>query len=123
MNTPNEANPLFTMPAITGRDIAALQDPRPVCIVGAYDSDEHRSNFATIIWATPVSHDPAMVCFALRCASKTMQMIQQTRACSLCLLPANERGIELTEICGGSTGHKVDKAAQVPHTLVSMSGA
>ncbi len=101
-----------------GRDIAALFDPRPVVIVGAC-TEEGAANFATIIWATPVSHEPPMVAFALRERSKTMELLRASGALSLSILPATEEGVRITEACGNTSGHRTDKAACVPHAVVS----
>ena len=119
---------------ITGRDVAALQDPRPVCIIGACglrdevpDVTSHldeaiECGFATVIWVTPVSHSPAMLVFALREKSRTMELLRASKACSVSLLPTSRRGIEITEACGGKSGHRVDKGALIPHAWVNMNG-
>ena len=78
-------------PAVTGRDIAALQDPRPMTIIGACGPNGETC-FATVIWVTPLSHNPPLIAFALRAKSRTMQLIQKSRACSITTLPATEKG-------------------------------
>lgn len=106
-----------TLSPVEGRDIAALMDPRPLVIVGAYDPAEERVGFATVIWAMPVSHDPAMVAFALRERSHTMELIQRTGRFSLSVLPPDAESERIVEACGSSTGHTVDKGALVAHRL------
>lgn len=101
-------------PAVTGRDIAALQDPRPMTIIGASGLGGETC-FATVIWVTPLSHNPPLIAFALRAKSRTMQLIQQSRACSITTLPATEKAVELAEYCGTTSGNIVNKASQVPH--------
>lgn len=142
--TPNEL--IESTRPVTGRDIAALQDPRPVCIIGACGlreqpldavattaaatdadvtnaaEDALECGFATVIWVTPVSHDPAMLVFALREKSRTMELLRASNACSVSLLPADASGIALTEICGGKSGHRVNKGELVPHAIVNMNG-
>lgn len=105
-------------PAVTGRDIAALQDPRPMIIIGAC-SPNGETCFATVIWVTPLSHNPPLIAFALRAKSRTMQLIQQSRACSVTTLPATEKAVELAEYCGTTSGNIVDKASQVPHFIAT----
>ena len=105
-----------------GRDIAALQDPRPACVIGAL-SDAGEVGFATVIWVTPLSHSPAMVAFALREKSHTMGIIRETGRFSISVPPADAEGVRLIEFCGGNTGHRVDKGAEVEHKLVSVTPA
>lgn len=104
---------------VSGRDIAALFDPRPIVIVGAC-TDEGAANFATIIWAMPISHHPSMVAFALRETSRTMELLRASGALSLSILPATEEGVRIAEACGTVSGRKADKAAAVPHAVVSL---
>lgn len=104
---------------VEGRDIAALADARPACIIGAR-SDAGEVCFATVIWATPVSHAPALVAFALRERSHTMGIIRATGRFSLSTPPADARGVQLVKYCGGNTGRLVDKGAAVPHALVEL---
>lgn len=103
---------------VGGRDVAALQDPRPAVLVGAR-SNAGEVCFATVIWVTPVSHSPAMVAFALRAKSHTMGIIRATGRFSLSVPPADAEGVRLVEFCGGNTGRLVDKGAAVAHALVS----
>lgn len=105
-----------------GRDVAALQDPRPACVIGAR-SDAGEIGFATVIWVTPLSHNPAMVAFALREKSHTMGIIRETGRFSISVPPADAEGVRLIEFCGGNTGHRVDKGAEVDHKLVSVTPA
>ena len=105
-------------PAVTGRDIAALQDPRPMTIIGACGLGGETC-FATVIWVTPLSHNPPLIAFALRAKSRTMQLIQQSRSCSITTLPATEKAVELSEYCGTTSGNIVDKASQVPHFIAT----
>lgn len=105
------------MPRVEGRDVAAVMDPRPVVVVGAYDPDAERVGFATIIWATPVSHEPAMVAFALRASSHTMGIIRRTNRFSLSVLPPDAESVRITEACGGASGATVDKGEIVAHVL------
>lgn len=105
----------------TGRDIAALLNPRPLVLVGAGDGDE--TCFATVAWVTPASHYPAMVAFALRARSRTMGIIRSERLFSLSTLDADDpSSTELATYCGTTSGHREDKGAHVPHRLVKPEG-
>ncbi len=108
--------------AACGRDVAALHDPRPLVIVGAR-GDDGAVGFATIIWATPVSHTPPLVAFALRAASHTMGLVRQASAFSLATLPADAEAARLAELCGNQTGHRFAKGDAVDYVLVEVEGA
>lgn len=107
-------------PAVTGRDVAALQDPRPICLIGACDNTG-AANFATVIWVTPVSHKPPMIAFALREKSRTMQLIRTTGVFSVCTLPATSEAVSTMEFCGSTTGAKVDKGERIDHFTVAVA--
>ena len=102
---------------VDGRDVAALQDPRPACVIGARGADG-RLGLATVIWATPVSHTPPLVAFALRERSHTLGLLRATGRFSLCVAEATATGVRLVEQCGGASGHDVDKGLLVEHELV-----
>ena len=116
---------------VGGRDVAALQDPRPACIVGACAPDGQVA-LATVIWATPLSHTPPLVAFALRERSHTLGALRATgrggragvgggRATgrfSLSVAAATAEGARAVEQCGTASGHAGDKGALVAHDLV-----
>lgn len=110
-----------TYTCATGRDISALLNPRPIVIVGAQNETGDETCFATVAWVTPLSHSPAMLGFALREKSRTLELLRSTKAFSICLLPATQEGIALADLCGNHTGHREDKGALVPHYLVSLA--
>lgn len=118
----NASRSLSDFTLVSGRDVAALQDPRPACLIGAR-SNAGEVCFATVIWVTPVSHTPEMVAFALRAKSHTMGLIRETGCFSISVAPADAEGVRLVEFCGGNTGRLVDKGAAVEHELVSVGGA
>ena len=104
---------------VQGRDIAALLDPRPVIIVGSVGRRDE-VGFATIIWATPVSHEPPMVAFSLRARSHTMSCIQLSGHFSLNILPATQEGAFLCEQVGTRTGFQFNKNVVVKHKIVEV---
>ncbi|MEF9925177.1 MAG: flavin reductase family protein [Raoultibacter sp.] len=101
---------------VSGRDVAALLNPRPVVLVGVYHKGQ--VNFSTVAWITPTSHDPAMLAFAVRESSCTLSLLKKTRRCSINVLDAS---LALPALwCGTHCGHSEDKGAQVPHTLAPL---
>ncbi len=105
------------MHEITGRDISALLNPRPLVLVGAsYDGLE---NFATIAWVTPLSHNPPLVAFALRPTSHTFTMIEKARCCSINIPDKNL--LDTVVYCGNHTGAHEDKRAQVAYRLFEVT--
>ena len=104
---------------VEGRDVAALMDPRPTLIVSSRASKK-KTGFATIIWATPISHKPPMVAFSLRARSHTMMTIQESGVFSISVLPPTEEGIRICETLGTRTGHMGFKGPMVAHHLVPV---
>ncbi|MEG2006368.1 MAG: flavin reductase family protein [Raoultibacter sp.] len=101
---------------VRGRDVAALLNPRPVVLIGVCCNG--RVNFTTVAWITPVSHDPAMLTFAVREGCYTLSLLKETRRCSINLLDAQLA--QTARWCGNHSGHTEDKGAQVPHTLAPL---
>lgn len=101
----------------TGRDVAAILNPAPLTIIGACGTDG-RIGLATVLWAMPVSHKPAMVAFALRAKSHTMSLIRDTQRFSLSTLPADAESARIVEHCGNNSGHRLDKSEAVECELV-----
>ena len=125
--------PAFTAPLepVEGRDIAALMDPRPVVVVGASAPENAGAReqagggpavgFATVIWVTPLSHNPPLVALALREKSHTMGLLRAAGAFSLSTLDAADAGAAaLTELCGNNTGRSFDKEAAVGYVMASL---
>lgn len=111
-------NNIATYRTAAGRDVAALLNPRPVVLIGAHDQDE--TDFATIAWVTPVSHTPALIAFALREKSRTLQLARNAGVFCLSVLDASDTSSrELATYCGNTSGHRENKATQVPHTLTA----
>ncbi|MDD6289923.1 MAG: flavin reductase family protein [Eggerthellales bacterium] len=119
---PNAAPRRGDWQQVHGRDVAALLDPRPTLVVGARGTHEMRKEvgFATILWAMPVSHEPAMVAIALREKSHTMHCLKDAGSFSLNVLPANETGTYLAQVCGTRTGWTRKKVGMVPHHQVTV---
>lgn len=106
---------------VAGRDVAALLNPRPVVIIGARDGNE--TGFATVAWITPISHDPALLAFALRAQSHTMGLIREVGAFSVSVLDARASdSIEVASYCGNGSGHREDKGTGLAHRLVRPKG-
>lgn len=99
---------------IEGRDVAASLGPHPIVVVGSRIGDE--ICFATVAWATPVSHTPPMVAFSLRAKSRTFQLVEKSGRFSLSTPDASLTGA--VETCGNKTGNVVDKSALVEWMLL-----
>lgn len=97
---------------VYGRDVSALLNPRPVCLIGAYD-DEGRAGFATIAWITPISHTPPLLAFSLRESSSTFQLVRKAGLASVNVL--GSRQTEAAWVCGTQSGRYVNKDTLIPH--------
>lgn len=107
------------LPAAEGRDIAAILDPAPITVIGARNASG-RVGFATVLWVTPISHNPAMLAFALRAKSHTMGLIRETGCFSMSTFPADAESVRIIETCGNNSGHKLDKGAEIEHSLIGL---
>ena len=107
----------LSMRTIEGRDVAASLGPRPRAIIGARDGDA--IGFATVAWATPVSHTPPMVAFALRTKSHTFGLVNKTHRFTISVPDAQiDDAAETVETCGNKTGNTVDKSELVDWRLL-----
>lgn len=107
-----------TLRPISGRDVAASLGPRPIAVIGARNGDE--ICFATVAWATPISHTPPMVAFALRGKSRTFQLARKSGRFSISVPDA--RLADAVNACGNTSGNAVDKSALVEWALAPGSG-
>lgn len=107
----------LSMHVIEGRDVATSLGPRPLAIIGARDGDA--IGFATVAWATPVSHTPPMVAFALRSKSHTFGLVSKTRRFTISVPDAQmDDAAETVKACGNKTGNTVDKSELVDWRLL-----
>lgn len=107
----------LSMHVIEGRDVAASLGPRPLAIIGARDGDA--IGFATVAWATPVSHTPPMVAFALRSKSHTFGLVSKTRRFTISVPDAQmDDAAETVKACGNKTGNTIDKSELVDWRLL-----
>lgn len=97
---------------VLGRNIAALLNPRPLAIIGCILEDT--TNFTTVAWITPLSHDPALVGFAIRPTSYTLHMIKEAGCFSVNL--CDPQLAETARLCGSTSGHTQNKGELVSHT-------
>ena len=117
MNTTAKRDLDLSMHVIEGRDVAASLGPRPLAIIGARDGDA--IGFATVAWATPVSHTPPMVAFALRSKSHTFGLVSKTRRFTISVPDAQmDDAAETVKACGNKTGNTVDKSELVDWRLL-----
>jgi len=97
------------MAHITGRDIAALLNPRPVVLVTCCDS-AGTPNVMSAAWHTPISHEPPIVGISIGLNRYSHTLIEKTRQFVL-----NIVGPEFEEVvtrCGNYSGASLDKIAQ-----------
>lgn len=117
MNPTAKRDLALSMHVIEGRDVAASLGPRPLAIIGARDGDA--IGFATVAWATPVSHTPPMVAFALRSKSHTFGLVSKTRRFTISVPDAQmDDAAETVKACGNKTGNTVDKSELVDWRLL-----
>ena len=102
------------MKEISGRNIAASLNPRPLALIGAQHEGE--ICFATIAWVSPISHTPPLCVFALRQTSRTFQLLAQASCCSICV--PDEKLEDVVRYCGTHSGNKENKAERVPYTYL-----
>lgn len=103
---------------IAGRDVAASLGPRPIAVIGARCGAE--ICFATVAWATPVSHTPPMVAFALRAKSRTFQLARESGRFSISVPDA--RLADAVNACGNKSGNTVDKSSLVEWAMEPTDG-
>ncbi|MEG0323561.1 MAG: flavin reductase, partial [Raoultibacter sp.] len=132
---------LNAMRSVTGRDISALLNARPVVLVGAHGRRDdagattlhpgassrsvatHETCFATVAWAMPLSHDPAMLAFSIRERSRTFEVLRTAGYFSISTLDAKDpTSVVTATYCGNTTGHVENKAAHIPHELIRAEG-
>lgn len=128
--------------SVSGRDISALLNARPVMIVGAHHANSldaadplspenstscaatHETCFATIAWAMPLSHDPAMVALSIRERSRTFELLRAAGCFSISTLDGRDcASPEIATYCGNTTGQAEDKATSVLHKLIQVKRA
>lgn len=108
-----------TFDQVSGRDISALMNPRPITIASAEHEDA--ASFATIAWATPVSHEPPYLVISIKSASATYQHLAASGVFGLSIIDAGHpEATTISEYCGMTTGAEVDKLAAVPHKTVEF---
>jgi flavin reductase (DIM6/NTAB) family NADH-FMN oxidoreductase RutF len=97
------------MVRVTGRNISALLNPRPVVLLSCCDSSG-RPNAMTAIWHTPISHEPPIVGVSIGATRHSHRLIEETRQFVLNIVgPAFQKAVE---ICGNYSGSTTDKTLQ-----------
>lgn len=83
--------------------------PRPLCVVGVWDSKKERANFVPVAWAGPLASRPPLFGVSLSPKTYSHQLLLQTGEFSLSFLPWQDVG--LVAKLGGVSGRDVDKVA------------
>ncbi|MDO5043790.1 MAG: flavin reductase family protein [Coriobacteriia bacterium] len=106
------------MQEVFGRDISAIFNPRPLVLIGVCDQDK-TCNFTTIVWLTPLSHNPPLLGFSLRKQSKSYKILEEHPLCSLSLF--DDEGAQTFAECGLKSGNKIDKTHVLPYRLETIN--
>ena len=111
--------PVSEFHQVAGRDVAGIQGPRPVNIVGAFRANG-QADFATCVWVTPLSYEPPLVAFSLKHTSKTLETVQESGVFSLSIMSAEAESLETMSVCGNMTGHKTNKGELVDFATLPL---
>lgn len=94
------------MATVTGRDIAALLNPRPVVLLSCCDASG-KPNAMTAIWHTPISHEPPMLGISVGPARHSHSLIMQTGEFVLNIVgPEHQKAVIVCGNCSGATTEK-----------------
>lgn len=83
--------------------------PRPLCVVGVWDSKRERANFVPVAWAGPLASRPPLFGVSISPKTYSHQLLLQTGEFSLSFLPWQE--VALVAKLGTVSGRDVDKVA------------
>jgi flavin reductase (DIM6/NTAB) family NADH-FMN oxidoreductase RutF len=98
------------MVPVTGRDIAALLNPRPAVLVTCCDSTGI-PNVMSAAWHTPISHEPPIVGISIGATRHSYKLIEQTHEFVLNIVGAAfEEAVRLCGNCSGANGNKFVQA-------------
>lgn len=98
------------MAHVTGRDISALLNPRPVVLVTCCDS-AGTPNVMSAAWLTPISHDPPIVGISIGLNRHSHHLIEQTGEFVLNIVGhAFEEAVTLCGNCSGASSDKILQA-------------
>lgn len=91
---------------ITGRAIAALLNPRPAVLVTSCDS-AGKPNVLTMIWLTPLSHDPPLVGVSIGLTRLSHALVQATG--EFVVNVVGQSYVDAVRVCGTHSGSDCDK--------------
>jgi flavin reductase (DIM6/NTAB) family NADH-FMN oxidoreductase RutF len=97
------------MKPVTGREIAALLNPRLALLV-SFCGEDGRPSAVTVAWQTPLSHEPPLVGISLRAGSFSQGSIQATGEFVINIVGPDF--MDAVTVCGNTSGARVDKLAQ-----------
>ncbi|BCW92257.1 MAG: oxidoreductase [Thermoanaerobaculum sp.] len=83
--------------------------PRPLCVVGVWDSKRERANFVPVAWAGPLASRPPLFGVSISPKTYSHQLLLQAGEFSLSFLPWQD--VELVAKLGTVSGRDVDKVA------------
>ncbi len=91
---------------VTGRDIAALLNPRLALLVTCCDK-AGKPNVLSVIWHTPLSHEPPLVGISLGLNRYSRPLISGTGEFVLNVIGQSFQ--TAVQVCGNNTGKNCDK--------------
>jgi len=101
---------MTSMKPVTGRDIAALLNPRLAVLVTCCDTNG-QPNVLTVAWHTPLSHQPPLVGISVGQTRYSNHLIQSQGEFVINIMDAAHQNA--VEICGTWSGGSDDKLAIV----------
>lgn len=94
---------------ITGRDIAALLNPRPVALITCCDH-AGTPNVLSVTWTMPVSHEPPVIAISVAPGRYSHSLLLETNEFVLNIV--GQKFLEAVETCGNCSGKSGDKFAK-----------
>jgi flavin reductase (DIM6/NTAB) family NADH-FMN oxidoreductase RutF len=99
----------MSMVNVTGRDIAALLNPRPVVLITCCDKAGH-PNVLSVTWTMPVSHEPPIIAISIAPSRHSHSLLLETNEFVLNIVGQSFRNA--VETCGNCSGKSADKFAE-----------
>ncbi len=93
---------------ITQNEFAALLNPRPAVLVTCCDA-AGTPNVLTMIWLTPLSHDPPLVGISIGLTRMSHALVEDTG--EFVINVVGQSFVDAIRICGNHSGSECDKIA------------
>jgi flavin reductase (DIM6/NTAB) family NADH-FMN oxidoreductase RutF len=93
---------------VTGRDIAALLNPRPVALITCCDKNG-QPNVLSVTWTMPVSHEPPIIAVSIAPSRYSYSLLLESGEFVLNIV--GQSFLRAVETCGSCSGKSADKFA------------